>query len=113
MHTQKKNLNTSGVPPAPAWHPRFSGDKGATYLVLHQGGCDMKAPRTSDKVAVVERKEIAVSPKILALYTGTYELQPRFDLVITLEGDQLFVVGASLTSLGSMAACAAFHCRRA
>jgi hypothetical protein len=66
-------------------------DKGVvTYLVLHQGGRDMKAPRTSDKVAVVERKEIAVSPKILALYTGTYELQPQFDLVITLEGDQLF-----------------------
>ena len=66
-------------------------DKGAvTYLVLHQGGRDMKAPRTSDKVVVVERKEIAVSPKILGLYTGTYELQPQFDLVITLEGDQLF-----------------------
>jgi len=62
--------------------------KGAvTYLVLHQGGRDMKAPRTSDKV--VEHKEIAVSPKILAQYTGTYELQPGFDLVIALEGDQL------------------------
>ena len=47
----------------------------------------MKAPRTSDKV--VERKEIAVSPKILAQYTGTYELRPGFDLVITLEGEQL------------------------
>jgi len=63
-------------------------DKGAVaYLVLRQGGRDMKAPRTSDKV--VEHKEIAVSPKILAQYTGTYELQPGFDLVITLEGDQL------------------------
>jgi CubicO group peptidase (beta-lactamase class C family) len=63
-------------------------DKGAvTYLVLHQGGRDMKALRTSNKVA--EHKEIAVSPKILAQYTGTYELQPGFDLVITLEGDQL------------------------
>jgi CubicO group peptidase (beta-lactamase class C family)/uncharacterized protein YneR len=63
-------------------------DKGAvTYLVLHQGGRDMKAPRTNDKV--VEHKEIAVSPKILAQYTGTYELQPGFDLVITLEGGQL------------------------
>jgi CubicO group peptidase (beta-lactamase class C family) len=61
-------------------------DKGA-YLVLHQNGRDMKAPRTSDKV--VERKEIAVSPKILAQYAGTYELRPGFDMVITLEGDQL------------------------
>ena len=63
-------------------------DKGAVaYLVLHQGGRDMKAPRTSDKV--VERKEIAVSPKILAQYTGTYELRPGFDLVIALEDGQL------------------------
>lgn len=63
-------------------------DKGAvTYLVLHQGGRDMKAPRTSDKV--VERKEITISPKILAQYTGTYEMHPGFDLVITLEGGQL------------------------
>jgi CubicO group peptidase (beta-lactamase class C family) len=63
-------------------------DKGTgTYLVLHQGGRDMKAPRTSDKVA--ERQAIVVSPKILAQYTGTYELQPKFDLAITLEGDQL------------------------
>jgi CubicO group peptidase (beta-lactamase class C family) len=64
-------------------------DKGAvTHLVLHQGGRDMKAPRTSDKV--VERREIAVSPEILAQYPGTYELQPGFNLVITLEGSQLF-----------------------
>ena len=63
-------------------------DKGAVnYLVLHQGGRDMKAPRVSDKVA--ERKEVVVSPKILALYTGTYELRPGFELVITLEGGQL------------------------
>jgi len=62
-------------------------DKGAAYLVLHQGGRDTKAPRTSD--TVVERKEIAVSPQTLAQYAGTYELRPGFDLVIMLEGDQL------------------------
>ena len=63
-------------------------DQGAVNgLVLHQGGRDMKAPRTSNTVA--ERKEITVSPKILAQYAGTYELRPGFDLVITLEGDQL------------------------
>ena len=63
-------------------------DKGAvTHLVLHQGGRDVKAPRTSDKVA--ERKEITVSPEILAQYIGVYEMRPGFDLVITLEGDQL------------------------
>ncbi len=64
-----------------------NGDGAVTYLVLHQGGRDMKAQRTSDKV--VERKEIAVSPRILAQYVGTYELRPGFDLVITLEGDRL------------------------
>jgi len=63
-------------------------DKGAvTYLVLHQGGRDMKAPRTSNKVA--EHKEIAVSSKVLAQYAGTYELRPGFDMVITVEGGQL------------------------
>jgi CubicO group peptidase (beta-lactamase class C family) len=63
-------------------------EKGTTtYLVLHQGGREVKAPRTSDQVA--ERKEITVSPKILTQYTGTYELRPSFDLVITLEGNQL------------------------
>ncbi|MGA3028961.1 MAG: serine hydrolase [Bryobacteraceae bacterium] len=66
----------------------FKDDKGVvTYLVLHQGGRDMKAPRTSDKVA--ERTEIAVSPGILAKYTGTFQIHPGFDLVITLEGGQL------------------------
>jgi hypothetical protein len=58
-----------------------------SYLVLHQGGRDTKALRTSDKVA--ERKEIAVEPKILAQYIGTYEMRPGFDLVVTLEGNQL------------------------
>jgi CubicO group peptidase (beta-lactamase class C family) len=65
----------------------FGKDDKGPYLVLHQNGRDMKAPRTSD--TVMERKEIAVSPKILAQYTGTYELRPGFDLVVTLEGDQL------------------------
>jgi CubicO group peptidase (beta-lactamase class C family) len=65
----------------------FGKDDKDPYLVLHQNGRDMKAPRTS--ATVLERKEIAVSPKILAQYTGTYELRPGFDLVITLEGDQL------------------------
>jgi uncharacterized protein DUF3471 len=47
----------------------------------------MKASRTSEKV--VEHTEIAVSSTILAQYPGTYELRPGFDLVITLEGNQL------------------------
>lgn len=36
-----------------------------------------------------ERKEITVSPKVLAQYVGTYELAPEFSIAITLEGNQL------------------------
>ncbi|MGA7416131.1 MAG: DUF3471 domain-containing protein, partial [Bryobacteraceae bacterium] len=68
----------------------FQDDKGAvSYLVLHQGGRDMKAPRTGDVVPKPERKEVTVSPKLLAEYAGTYELAPNFDLVVTLKGTQL------------------------
>ena len=63
-------------------------DKGAvSTLVLYQNNQQMKAPRISD--TIVERKEIALSPTILAQYVGTYELKPGFDLAITLEGDKL------------------------
>lgn len=65
----------------------FGADDKGRYLILHQNGRDMKAPRTSD--AVGEKKEISLSPMILAAYVGTYELQPGFDLVVTLEGNQL------------------------
>jgi hypothetical protein len=56
-------------------------------LILFQNGREMKAPRISDKVLM--RKEISVSPQILAQYVGTYELRAGFNLTITLEGDQL------------------------
>ena len=36
-----------------------------------------------------ERKEVAVSPAILQTYVGTYQLAPGFDIVMTLEGNQL------------------------
>jgi hypothetical protein len=57
-------------------------------LTLHQNNNDIKGLRISDKVA--ERKEISVSPEILAKYVGVYELQPGADVTITLEGGQLF-----------------------
>ncbi len=58
-----------------------------THMIFTQNGADNKAVRTSDKV--LERKETTLSADILSQYVGTYELQPGFDLVITLEGDQL------------------------
>jgi CubicO group peptidase (beta-lactamase class C family) len=63
-------------------------DKGAvTQLILHQGGRDQSAPRTS--ATVLERKEVTVPPKILADYASTYELRSGFNIVVTLEGDLL------------------------
>ncbi|PYY16704.1 MAG: serine hydrolase [Acidobacteria bacterium] len=40
-------------------------------------------------VLTSERKEITVSPKILATYVGTYDMAPNFQFVVTLEGDHL------------------------
>ncbi len=34
------------------------------------------------------RSEIPIAPKIMKQYLGTYELEPGFEMVITLEGDQ-------------------------
>jgi CubicO group peptidase (beta-lactamase class C family) len=65
----------------------FGKDDKGPYLILHQGGRDQKAPRTSATVA--EKKEVQVPAKILADYVGTYQLRPGFDLVVTLEGNQL------------------------
>ncbi len=40
-------------------------------------------------VLASERKEVTISPKVLAQYVGTYELSPSFSIVMTLEGGQL------------------------
>jgi CubicO group peptidase (beta-lactamase class C family) len=67
----------------------FKDESGTvTHLILTQNGAENKAVRSSDRVLV--RKEITLSPEVLSQYVGTYELQPGFDLVITLEGDQLY-----------------------
>jgi CubicO group peptidase (beta-lactamase class C family) len=65
----------------------FGKDEKGAYVILHQGGRDQKAVKKSD--TVTERKEITVPRKILEKYAGTYEVKPDFDLVVTLEGDQL------------------------
>jgi CubicO group peptidase (beta-lactamase class C family) len=57
-------------------------DKGA-FLILHQGGRDLKAFR------LAERTEVQVTPAVLAQYTGVYQLGPGFDLTVTLESDHL------------------------
>ncbi|HEY2396585.1 MAG TPA: serine hydrolase [Rudaea sp.] len=61
-----------------------------TYLVLHQNGRDQKAMRTSRTVETPpKRKEVKVSPALLAEYRGTYQLHPGFDIVMTVEAGQL------------------------
>jgi serine-type D-Ala-D-Ala carboxypeptidase/endopeptidase len=40
--------------------------------------------------AAKPRKEIAVDPKLLDAYAGTYELAPKFALTVTREGNRLF-----------------------
>jgi CubicO group peptidase (beta-lactamase class C family) len=70
----------------------FGKDEKGAYVILHQGGRDQKAVKKSDTVEEpkhAERKEITVPREILQKYVGTYELKPDFDLVVTLEGDQL------------------------
>jgi CubicO group peptidase (beta-lactamase class C family) len=57
-----------------------------TAAVLHQNGRDQRAPKVSD--TVLDRKEIALSPRILARYVGSYVF-PRGEMVVTLEGGEL------------------------
>ncbi len=68
----------------------FKDDKGkVSHVVLYQNGREIKGLRISDKALIQEHKEISLAPEILSRYVGTYELQPGFDLVVTLEGGQL------------------------
>lgn len=61
-----------------------------THLVLHQGGRDQKAQRVSDKAeGPPARKEIQVSPQLLAKYAGTYELGPGAEVTMTVEDGRL------------------------
>jgi hypothetical protein len=66
-------------------------DKGeVTHLTIYQGGGEQKLPRKSGTVeAPPERTAITVASTILKQYTGTYELQPGFEITVTLEGEQL------------------------
>jgi len=77
-----------------AYHPE---DKTAVIVLANLNGQapDQIAEKLmslahGEKVQLAsERKEVIVSPKVLTDYAGTYELQPGFDIVMTLEGNQL------------------------
>ena len=69
----------------------FTDASGAvSHLVIHQGGRDQKAARTGDKAeGPAPRKEIQVSPQVLAKYAGTYRLGPGVEATMTVEGGRL------------------------
>jgi hypothetical protein len=58
-----------------------------THAVLYQSGTEIKAKRIS--ADVFQRVAIPVSVEILKKYVGSYQLQPGFNLEISLEGEQL------------------------
>lgn len=64
----------------------------ATGLVLHQNGRNIPAKRIEGEPAPPkEHKQISVDPKQYDGYTGSYQLAPNFILIVTREGNQLFV----------------------
>jgi len=44
----------------------------------------------TDKETASERESTTVAPEVLLTYTGTYELHPSFQIVVTAQGSQLF-----------------------
>ncbi len=64
-----------------------SGDAGGLLgdEVMHSIAAEYRWPDYQPTV----RAAIQVDPKVLAAYAGTYQLQPGFDLVITVENGQL------------------------
>lgn len=61
-----------------------------TDVVLHQNGMDQTAKRLDAPPPHKEHKQVAIDPKILDNYVGSYELAPNFILTVTREGDRLF-----------------------
>jgi hypothetical protein len=52
--------------------------------------CKLAAVAFGEKVVLTsERKAIDLAPETLKAYTGTYEIKPGFDLVVSLEKGQL------------------------
>jgi CubicO group peptidase (beta-lactamase class C family) len=70
----------------------FETDQGkVTDVILHQNGRDQTAKRTDvPPPPPKEHKAVAINPRLLDGYIGSYELAPNFILTVTREGDQLF-----------------------
>ena len=62
---------------------------GVTHMIVRRGKNETKVPRISNEV--MERKEITLSPEILAQFVGAYKLGPGLEMMITLwDGRQLY-----------------------
>jgi D-alanyl-D-alanine carboxypeptidase len=62
-----------------------------TDVILHQNGMDQTAKRSeTGPPPPKEHKQVAIDPKVLDNYVGSYELAPNFILTVTREGDHLF-----------------------
>jgi hypothetical protein len=62
-----------------------------TDVILHQNGRDQTSKRSeTGPPPLKEHKEVAIDPKVLDNYVGSYELAPNFILTVTREGDHLF-----------------------
>ena len=67
----------------------IKNDQGTvTHMIVRRGQEETKIPRISNKV--LERKEIDLSPAILAQYVGIYKLEHGLEMMITLEGNYLY-----------------------
>jgi CubicO group peptidase (beta-lactamase class C family) len=69
----------------------FSADSAGSpqKLTLYQNGQEIAATKTGEETAPPERKVIEIDPALLDRYTGTYQLQPGFNIIVTKEGDHL------------------------
>jgi hypothetical protein len=62
------------------------GSGKVTHLMFRQDGREMKGARISEEA----QTEMKLSPQILSRYAGVYRLHHGFDIVITIQGDQLY-----------------------
>lgn len=84
--------DVDGIKVAFAWRQLQNGNEAAVYTFKEYRFNTNLADSLFDRKAFADggRKEIALPPEILAKYVGTYRLTPQMNLMITLEGNQLY-----------------------
>jgi hypothetical protein len=73
-------------------------EKGAvTHLIIRQNGQETRWSRLGDRIP--EKKEIELSPEIMAKYVGNYRLGPGSNIEITLKDGKLFAQATGQSKL--------------